>query len=168
MRVEVGCGRNKSSGYKTIDIEVYAKPDYLGDFRTMTFSDLEEIKCEHLLEHFGREESTKVLKQWRSWLKLGGILNVVTPDLERLCWIFANQPFRLWAPRELINKALYGSQEVEWAYHRDGWWEDKFKEVLPQVGFKIISVQHAHNLVRLSGSNVRYRLPNIKVLAEAI
>ena len=164
MKLNIGSGRKLIRGYETIDVEAYAKPTYLGDFRTMSFSDVEEIRSYHLLEHFNRKESIEVLKLWHSWLQPGGILNIETPDLERLCQIFTTQPPRLWAQRELVDIALYGSQEADWAYHRAGWYREKFEKILPEIGFKINLIKQNHTNVKHNG--VKYRLPNILVIAQ--
>ena len=167
-RLEIGSGKFPRKGYTHIDIEASAKPDILGDFRTMSFSDLEEIIALHVLEHFSREEALKVLAQWNSWLKVGGRLIVETPDLERICALFTTQPERLWANRWYLNQSLYGSQEADWAFHRDGWWKDKFEELFPKLGFKIIKVWQKHSYIRYGESRTRYRLPDIRVVAEKI
>lgn len=152
-RLNIGCGRKKYHGYTTIDIEPKNTPDILGDFRTMNFSDIEEIRAEHLLEHFGRDEGVQVLKLWYDWLMPGGRLIVETPDFEMICAGFAEQNTygRYWFTRH-----AYGSQEADWAFHRDGWYEDKFREILTEIGFEIDTV------VR---NKTRGILPNIKVLA---
>lgn len=162
-KLSIGSGRKRYPGYKTIDIESYAKPDYLGDFRTMKFSDVEAIRADHILEHFDRKESLEVLKLWHSWLKPGGIIRIETPDMEGMCRVFTEQPKRLWGPRELIDIAIYGSQEAGWAFHKNSWWKEKFEEILPQIGFKITATKHIHGNVRYKG--VKYRLPYIWVEA---
>jgi len=157
MKIEIGCGLKPHKGYKTIDVEEYAKPDYLGDFRTMSFENLEEIRSHHLLEHFSREEAIKIIDTWYGWLSLGGKLIIETPDIEGICEQFSKitgKKERYWLCRH-----LYGSQERDWAFHRDGWWEDKFKDILSSHCFKIISFRK--NLSR------KY-LPNILVIAEKI
>jgi Uncharacterized protein conserved in bacteria len=89
MKIEIGCGLKPHKGYKTIDVEEYAKPDYLGDFRTMSFENLEEIRSHHLLEHFSREEAIKIIDTWYGWLSLGGKLIIETPDIEGICEQFS-------------------------------------------------------------------------------
>lgn len=152
MKLEIGVGRRKHKGYETIDVEEYANPTYLGDFRTMSFSDVEEIRAHHLLEHFSRDESVKVLTLWNKWLKLGGTLIVETPDFEGICANFNKDHY--WMTRH-----TYGSQEAEWAFHRDGWYEEKFREIFPAVGFEIISIDKSVS---------RKILPNITVVAKKI
>lgn len=153
IKLEVGCGVRHHKGYKTIDIESYANPDYLGDFRTMMFEDVDEIRSHHLLEHFDRNEAIFVLKLWASWLKKGGVLIIETPDLEGICeeFIKRKQPMnRYWLARH-----LYGSQEKEWAFHKDAWWEDKFKAILPKCGFKVTDIKKSASRVYLSNLTVR-------------
>jgi len=150
LKLDIGCGRMPHRGYKTIDVEEYANPDYLGDFREMSFEDVEEIRSHHLLEHFGREEGEKVLKLWHSWLRQGGKLIVETPDFEEIGKDFSIDPY--WMTRH-----AFGSQESDWAYHRDGWYEAKFREVLPRLGFEIISI---------GKSKSRKILPNVTVIAK--
>ena len=152
LRLEIGSGRMPHNGYSTIDVEAYANPTYLGDFRTMEFKDVDEIRSHHLLEHFGREEGERVLRLWHSWLKPSGILIVETPDFEGICKEFSVDPY--WMTRH-----SFGSQEAEWAYHRDGYYQKKFEELLPKIGFKIISI---------TKSKSRKILPNIMVVAEKI
>lgn len=149
-RLEIGSGRMAHKGYETIDVEEYAHPTYLGDFRTMVFTDIDEIRSHHLLEHFGREEGIEVLKQWYSWLKVGGILIVETPDFEGICRDFAVNPY--W-----LTRHAYGSQEREWAYHKTGYYEQSFKEILPKIGFKILEIRK---------SKSRKILPNITIIAK--
>jgi predicted SAM-dependent methyltransferase len=153
MKLEIGCGVRHHKGYKTIDIEPYANPDYLGDFRTMTFENIDEIRSHHLLEHFDRFEAWDVLKLWASWLKKGGVLLIETPDLEGICEEFLKRKHprnRYW-----LSRHLYGSQEKEWAFHKDAWWEDKFKAILPKCGFKVTDINKSASRVYLSNLTVR-------------
>ena len=165
-KIEIGSGKWPHAGYKTIDIEPTNNPDIVGDFRTMNFSNIEEIRAHHLLEHFSRVESLEVLKQWYSWLKLSGILIIETPDFERICEFFHSDKY--WASPEDMIAHVYGSQEAEWAFHKDGWYKAKFEEVLPKLGFKINLIKQKHSYIRRGVLNTRYRLPNILVIAQKI
>jgi hypothetical protein len=150
--LEIGCGLRPHKGFKTFDVEAYAHPDYLGDFRTMEFHDVDCIRMHHVLEHFGRDEGVRVLKRIRSWLRVGGTFIVETPDFEEICKNFAVDPY--W-----LTRHTFGSQEAEWAYHRDGWYEQKFKDILPGWGFSIQSIQR---------NKSRKILPNIIVTTTTI
>jgi predicted SAM-dependent methyltransferase len=157
-RLEIGSGRKPLKGFKTIDIEAYANPDYLGDFRTMCFEDVDEIQSHHLLEHFSRDESIKVLKLWHSWLRPGGKLVVEVPDFEEICNRFIsdeNEVHKYWLCRH-----AYGSQEAPWAFHLDGYWEKKLVKMLEEeVGFVVDVVRRR---------DTRVYLPNLIVEATRI
>jgi predicted SAM-dependent methyltransferase len=165
MKIEVGSGKYPHSDCTTIDIEPSNHPDIVGDFRTMSFEDIEEIKAYHILEHFGRDEAIKVLKQWYFWLIKGGRLIVEVPDFDRICYYFLNQE-KNWAGKEWMVKHIYGSQEADWAYHKDGWYKEKFEKILPEIGFEIELIKQKHSYVKADG--VRSRLPNILVIAKKI
>jgi hypothetical protein len=149
-KLELGSGKRPHKGYLTVDIEPYSHADFIGDFRNMSFNNLDEIRSHHLFEHFGRDESMKILNLWNSWLKVGGTLIIETPDFQEICRNFDKDHY--WMTRH-----TYGSQESDWAYHKDGWWQEKFEQVLPLHGFKIISFQKNCS---------RKILPNILVVAQ--
>lgn len=150
MKLDIGSGRKRHRGYKTIDIEEYAKPDYLGDFRNMSFEDIDEIRTHHLLEHFSRKETLNILKQWHSWLKPGGKIIIETPDFENICKDFI-------VDMNWMEQHTYGSQEADWAFHKSGWWEDKFRRYFKIVGFEVLEVRR---------NKSRKILPNIMVIGK--
>ena len=152
MKLSIGSGRKSYPGHETIDVETYANPTHLGDFRTMNFSDVEEIRAHHLLEHFSRTEGEEVLKLWHDWLKQGGLLIVETPDFEGICDNFRKDKY--WMTRH-----AYGSQEADWAFHRTGYYEDSFKYIMPKMGFEILSIKKSVS---------RKILPNITVVAKKL
>ena len=152
MKLDIGAGKKKHKGYTSIDIEEYNNPDIVGDFRTMKFENIEVIRAHHLLEHFGRDDGEDVLKLWASWLQKGGILIVETPDFEMIC--------RNWDKNHYwMTRHAYGSQEREWALHKDGWYEEKFRVLMPKYGLEIIDVYR---------DVCRRYLPNITVRAKKI
>jgi len=160
VKINVGSGKRYITEFLNIDVEERYHPDLIADFRTLTYSDVEEVHARHLLEHFGRDEAIKVLKQWHSWLKVGGLLLLEVPDFEGIIedW---NRNDKYWLVRH-----AYGSQgEDDWAYHKDGWYEDKFREILPQVGFEIVDMKKTRSRVRISPTE-KYALPNITLVAR--
>ncbi len=138
LRLEIGCGRKPNPGFKTIDIESYANPDFLGDFRTMSFSDVEEIYSAHLLEHFDRNEMPEIIKLWHSWLKEGGRIVIEVPDFLGICEQMVkdtNPKRRYWLCRH-----AFGSQDFDWAYHKEGLWDDKLSSLLSNQGFRVLGI----------------------------
>lgn len=174
-KIEIGGGKWPHEGYTHIDIEPENKPDIVGDFRTMTFSELEEIRSHHLLEHFNRDEAITILKLWHSWLKPKGTLIIETPDFEGICRDFLINTENVSVDfsgltRYWMTRHAFGSQEKEWAFHKDGWYEEKFRRILPQIGFKItlIKKKKSRVIIKKEEINERYVLPNILVIAEKI
>ena len=153
LKLDIGAGRRPHKGYQTIDVEAYANPDFLGDFRGMSFVGVEAIRAHHLLEHFSEAEAVDVLKQWHSWLVPGGQLIVETPDFAGICLNFVHGD-QYWLARH-----AYGDQALPWAFHKSAWYDGKYKSILPKVGFKVLSI--SFNLSRKI-------LPNIVVVAEKI
>lgn len=165
-RIEIGSGKQPVAGYTHIDVEQNPNVDIVGDFRMMTFSNLEEVRSHHLLEHFGYDEAIKVLELWKSWLKVGGRLTIETPDFGRICEVWNQQKY--WADKEHLAKHAYGSQEAEWAYHKSAWFKEKFERVLPELGFEIVLLKQKHSYIRYGKENTRYRFPNIMVIADKL
>lgn len=157
MKIELGSGRRPHKGYKTIDVEEYAHPDYLGDFRDMSFENVEEIRSHHLFEHFSRQEAESVLSLWNKWLIKGGKLIIEVPDFEGICEAFVKD--RLPDHRYWLCRHAYGSQEAEWAFHRTGYWKENLEEILKYHGFEVIGFEKSIS---------RKYLPNITVVAEKI
>ena len=151
-KILLGCRAKILKGYLCNDIESHLGVDIVADFRTLTFHDLDEVRSHHLLEHFSREESIKVIHLWKSWLKVGGQLIIETPDFEGICQNFNKDKY--WMTRH-----AYGSQEADWAFHRDGWYEEKFRDVLTREGFKVVEIRKSVS---------RKILPNITVIAEKL
>ena len=152
-------------GFLNVDVEKFPEVDIVADFRELDieFRSLDEIQSHHLLEHFGREEAMNVLALWFNWLKLGGLLIVETPDFDGICERFRENKY--WLARH-----AYGSQEADWAFHRDGWWEEKFREIYKKIGLEILDVKKSYSrVVRYeNGQKVKHLLPNITVIAKRI
>lgn len=161
--LEIGCGLRPHKGFKTIDVEEYAHPTYLGDFRTMNFNDIEIIRAHHLLEHFSRKESLEVLKLWRSWLKTDGILIVETPNFKGICEKFLQDPY--W-----MEFHTYGSQEQGWAFHKTGWYKEKIEKTIPTLGFKLLNITEGYSRVirRENGIKIKHLMPNITFEAQKL
>ena len=140
IRLHLGCGENYLGGYINVDLSqdnqplMRAKADICADIRELHYDDnsIDEIRSHHLLEHFSRQEALGLLLQWRRWLKPGGILHVETPDFESAVrtFIYASR-----VQRFKIARHIFGSQEAEWAFHKDFWGKEKWRYVLSMLGF---------------------------------
>lgn len=160
MKVNLGCGYDKLRGYLNIDIDRSCIPNVVADFRNLKFRDLDEVRASHLLEHFDRFESIKILKQWYKWLKVDGKLVLEVPDFEEICkeFVKGNQ---YW-----LSRHAFGSHKADWAFHKEGWWKSKFEEVLPRIGFEIIEIKKERRIYKTSTASPdktiykKFQLPN--------
>lgn len=101
MRFNLGAGESPLAGYdNTFDAKQGKKifpldvPDNSAD----------EIRASHCLEHIGHQFSERVLKQWVSKLRPGGLLKIAVPDLEYIA-----QRYLSGAPGQ-YNGWLHGGQ----------------------------------------------------------
>jgi hypothetical protein len=87
-----------------------------------------------VFEHFDRPTALRLLVNWRTWLRPGGVLRIETPDFERCVREFALR--RLFKRRTgVVLRHLFGSHEAAWAVHWDGWYEQRYRDTLGALGF---------------------------------
>lgn len=146
-KLHLGCGELYLEGYVNIDFPpehhtvVKVKADLYSDIRNLKYPEnsIEEIRLHHVFEHFSRQEALKLLADWRKWLKPGGKLVIETPDVETAFQMFAETDDL--KKRFALLRHVFGSHEADWAYHKDGWGEQKFKFILEKFGFEDIECE---------------------------
>jgi len=140
IKLHLGCQEKYLKGYVNIDLppEAHtvqkAKVDVYADVRTLSYlsESVDEVRSEHLLEHFSRQEALLLLARWHKWLKMGGRLHVETPDFEESAKKFLNGSID---EQFVLARHIFGSHEAAWAYHKDFWSENKFRYVLRELGY---------------------------------
>lgn len=128
IKVNLGAGRYPQPGYLNIDIQPPA--DVIGDFREMTFTDVDEVRLDHVLEHFSWTEAPTLLRQWASWLKPDGLLHVEVPDMRAIC----EDP-----EAETFQRYAYGCHKNPWEYHQAGYTLRSLSLLLMDLGYYIES-----------------------------
>ena len=73
--------------------------------RNNTFS---FIFCEHFIEHLSVDDGPKFLKECYRILRVGGILRITTPDLNKLIRLYFD--VNEFAKREEVMKVIYGKE----------------------------------------------------------
>lgn len=140
IRLNIGCGDVPIPGYINIDKHV-ASADKIMDALDLEYSDntIDEIYSSHLLEHFGKREVPKALKEWYRVLKFGGKLSLNLPNLE---WCLKN-----WLAKPENEKwgifldMIYGLQTNDGEYHKTGFTKARLETLLKEAGFRNISIQ---------------------------
>ncbi len=161
-KIHLGCGNTYLPGYVNIDSSRNEgairdiKADLYADVRELEYQSgsVDEVRSHHLLEHFSRQEALVLLAQWHDWLRVGGRLVIETPDISLSALLY---PFVPRSIKMRLIRHLYGSQEADWAFHKDAYSPGKFKLILDAFGFKGISVKRRVN---------RRITPNVLVRAK--
>lgn len=126
---DVGCGTDTPFFAHAEDAKVVrfdgdekAQPDYRCDLRSLPVDDqsFDVVHSRHALEHFGRADVMKVLKEWTRILRIGGEFRLCVPNL---IWAMTRilmmeeeaipvDPYPWWQ--------LYGQQDDALDFHRNG------------------------------------------------
>lgn len=160
IKLNLGCGGRPMKGWINIDNYDYEKNDSSRsgsiydikmDIRDLDADDstVDEILLSHVIEHFVRWETIKMLKHYFNKLKYGGKLIVEMPDLDRCIAWYIRQKHTpsIKTPNGIMNMGLtqfYGNQwdELDYETHRYVWRLDEFTQVLQEIGFTIESASH--------------------------
>jgi len=143
IRLHLGCGDVYLPGYVNIDlppeehtVQQKTKIDLYADITQLQFAkeSVAEIRLHHAFEHFDRATALRLLVNWYGWLEDGGSLVIETPDFEQSARQILSEDLSI-QQKMVILRHVFGSHEAEWAFHRDGWYRDKFELVLHALGF---------------------------------
>jgi predicted SAM-dependent methyltransferase len=146
--LHLGCGEQHINGYVNIDFPRENRPlhtgsaaDYYYDITKLSFpkNSISKIENHHVFEHFPRPVSMALLCAWHTWLLPKGKLIIETPDFDQGIRRYLNS--NSFAERQIIIRHLFGSHEENWAVHWDGWYKDKFVQILTSLGFEIQSTR---------------------------
>ncbi len=102
------------------------------DLHEVEDATVDVIEHHHLIEHLSAAALNRALAEWARVLKPDGLLIVSAPDLEAVLtgWLAMNEPER-W---DYGIKMIYGSQEHEGMFHKNGFTPARLAEVLKPVG----------------------------------
>lgn len=157
--LDIGCGdqpyvAKDNETVITCDIRPEVKPNVICDVRELPFETeyFDRVRASHVLEHFSRNETHKVLDGWVRVLKTGGELEIIVPDImwaaERLIltnWD-CNKRNTIYDEDTVIS-ILYGDQTYETNYHKTGFTKVNLKRELEILNLKIKSIdREGYNL----------------------
>jgi predicted SAM-dependent methyltransferase len=140
MKLHLGCGARKIKGYIDIDIDEESEADIIIDVSTLyAIKDCvaDEIKSQHLFEHFYYDDVGSILKNWYRVLKSGGLLSIECPDFKKCSeLILSENP-------GAVSCGLYGvfgeawcrGFQSEFLVHRCVWTAESLSKILKKAGF---------------------------------
>lgn len=123
LKLNLGSGDCPIEGYENIDRkngqEVYPL-NYEDNSATI-------IRASHILEHFGLNETLKVLRNWYSKLKPGGVMKIAVPDFAKIVDIYKN------GGNNTVGY-LCGGQTDDNDYHKNIFDRKSLTKLLEQAG----------------------------------
>lgn len=137
-------------GYINIDfpsqfhsVQTESKADVQADIRELVYpvGSVDEIRSHHMFEHFDRPTAMRLLIDWYKWLKIGGLLIIETPDIERCSRAFYRG--RNIKKQLALLRHMFGSHEAAWAIHSDGWYKNRFNLYLESLGYGDLSFDYS-------------------------
>jgi predicted SAM-dependent methyltransferase len=132
--IDIGSGGwKRREGILNLDIRPLPNVDIVADARKIPLEDrgLDKIIAREVIEHFSRDEILPLLKEWNRVLRMGGTMEIQTPDGERVLDNWRKMPpGRIWG-------ALYGAQKNKEDLHKMLFTIESIKEYLVRTGFRI-------------------------------
>ena len=126
LRLNLGAGRHKLSGYIPIDRKLGSEVYPLA-YKDGTVS---EIRASHVLEHFSHRDVEKVLQDWVRALKPGGLIKIAVPDFSKICKGYLSGEPDNWGSYAM------GGQDDEDDFHRSVFDETYLRGMMERAGLK--------------------------------
>lgn len=135
IMLNLGAGERERRipGFTNVDIRTLPNVDIVAAVDKLDmFGDnsVDLIYSAHVLEHFGRNETERVLGEWHRVLKLGGILRLAVPDFEKVVELYLKTK-----DLKLLLGHLVGGQDYPGNLHRMVFDFELLSELLSGVGF---------------------------------
>ncbi len=155
LRLHLGCGENHFAGYINIDyppanhtVQATAGADIYANIRELKLpqNSIDEIRSHHFFEHFDRQMALALLCSWHHALKVGGVLTIETPDFKRSMQLMQSPEYS-YEQKQYVLRHIFGSHEAFWAYHYDGWYQEKFVHILKKLLFNEIAINTTQYLL---------------------
>ncbi len=154
VNLHLGCGGQYLDGWINVDNFDYERNDSsrIGsrydlkmDIRKLDVDNdsVDKILLVHVVEHFVRWETIKLLRTFFCKLKRGGKLIMEHPDLDGCIAWYLTRKKSMQTPLGDLNMGFtqfYGNQwdELDYETHRYVWTKGEMKQVLEEIGFEIL------------------------------
>lgn len=147
--LHIGCGNViLPKPFENLDARDGEGVDHLGEAYPLDFADetFDLVYSSHVLEHFKRQDTQKVVKEWVRVLKPGGVIRLSVPSIDRLIEIYTAAGGDL----DSIIGPLMGGQTYEQNYHYNAFNTKNLTQYLLDAGCEAV---HPWNYKRTSHSS---------------
>ncbi len=127
-------------GFINFDANPQSPLEIKADVSNLPYSSnsVDLIYCVNLLQVFSHRKVDEVLQEWSRVLKVGGLLILVIPDMEKILLNYHLGKFS-W---EQVNYYLFGEQKNEFDYHYNSFDSFSIKSHLIKAHFRIYEVSN--------------------------
>jgi SAM-dependent methyltransferase len=143
IKLDIGSGGPAAAylGEGWLGVDPYvASADIQAPMWELPFEDnsVDAIFTSHALEHVGKNDVPRALREWRRVLKPGCRAIIQVPDLEWCVrhWLAHQGPYGAWS-----LDIIFGNQNHEGEYHKTGFTELTLFSLLRQAGFLPLSIE---------------------------
>lgn len=136
IKINMGCGkRNFGKDWIHIDKADYGHINEKNIFN-FSYENVDLIYASHLISYFDKDETVKLLKYWKSKLKIGGILRIAVPDFKAMSKLYLEQDYKL----EMLTGPLYGRMKMneDIIFHKICYDEESLTKLLNSLNFRNI------------------------------
>jgi len=140
VKLNLGCGAEKPSGYINVDIDFRVKPTIVADMRRLPFKDeiADEILCSQILEHFDFQDLELVLAEIDRVLKPKGKLISHTPWIPNLVRDLSLETSLDDLCR--ISNSIFGEDQIARGLHRIAFHPAFFREFLRNFQLEVCEI----------------------------
>lgn len=140
LRLHLGCGGRYLEGYVNIDVDDDGgrrRIDVALPLEDLSYAEnsVDEIRIEHVFEHFPRWMAELFLLEWFGWLKPGGLLFLAVPDFETTARAILEPQSE--EQRCFKYRHIFGNHTTSFSFHRDGFSRSKLHWMLTRHGYEI-------------------------------
>ena len=160
LKLHLGCGTNKLTGWVNIDSVKGCGPDVVHDLtRPLPYRDLtvDEILAEDLLEHFDKYMRYEVFYEWARVLKLGGRMTLQVPNFKKILFKFFKFGFDNFVDF-IFGENMWQSKIYigHFGNHKWGYSERSLKHFVEQFGIRPLEVKTIGLNIRFVGEKERH------------
>jgi predicted SAM-dependent methyltransferase len=156
IKINLGSGHFKLKGWINVDLDRGSLPDVVADLSTglpFRAGAADFMHTEDFVDQLDLEHACRFFRECHRILKSGGVIRVLTPDVEQLARMYLHEPEalkRLWndhvgVPLQFGTAAEILNLGMRFAGHTFLYDAETFQAVLADCGFRAERVSFQHS-----------------------